>query len=187
MTTRRPYRHTFRFKVETTDGEKKIITCKALVRKATKPVMLTLTADDVRRSKSLKGVGNTQTCSMAVCAKRQAHNFPHPVEGYIDWQYSRAYVVSKISKVTGFPSECVAYIHHDDIAKMNDSKGGQDKLLNKLESAGSCDIHLLPISKRKPSRPGVPEGRKDGSRSGKVYASGARLRFAVAQLGGFAD
>lgn len=74
--TRKPPRHTFRFKIQGADGDKPaIVSAKATVRRATKPVTLTLTADDVRRSMQLGGVGNTQTCSMAVCAQRQAGAF----------------------------------------------------------------------------------------------------------------
>lgn len=181
---RNPPRHTFVFKIHAGEGEKtKILKAKAKVRRALKAVDLFLTAADVRRSIKLKGVGNTQTCSMAVCAKRQADAFPHPVEGYIDWQYRTAFVVSKVSKTTGLPVECFAYEHHDKIAKLNDSKGGQVKLLAQLEAEGDRVIRLLPIRKR-PGRPNKPQGRQDGSRSTRPSGVGAKLRFAVAQLGG---
>lgn len=181
--TRKPSRHTFRFKIEV-DGEKpRIHSVKAKVTRARKPVTLTLTAEDVERSMKLKGVGNTQTCSMAVCAKRQSDAFPHPVEGYIDWQYSSAYVVSKISKETGMPSECVSYRHNDDIAYLNDSKGGQKTLLEKLRKSGPRKIKLLPIVYRAREK-GRPRGVNDGSRQSKPHLVGAKARFAFAQLGG---
>lgn len=181
---RKPPRHAFKFKVRSGDGEKsRIITAKADVRRATKKVELILTAADVRRSIMLKGVGNTQTCSMAVCAKRQASAFSHPVEGYIDWQYRTAFVVSKVSKETGLPVACVAYSHKDSIAKLNDTKGGQEKLLAQLEAEGDRVIRLHPIKMRK-ARPGRRAGNRTGSHSSRPAAVGAKLRFAVAQLGG---
>lgn len=182
---RKPPRHVFRFKIQAGEGERsKTLAAKATVTRARKAVDLILTADDVRRSIKLKGVGNTQTCSMAVCAKRQAGAFPHPVEGYIDWQYRTAFVVSRVSKETGLPVACVAYEHSDTIAKLNDTKGGQEKLLAQLEGDGERVIHLRPIRARK-ARPGRPHsGRTNGSHSSRPAAVGAKLRFAVAQLGG---
>lgn len=182
---RNPPRHTFRFKIQTPGEKPKVLAVKAKVIRATKPVELILTAADVRRSMRLKGVGNTQTCSMAVCAKRQADAFPHAVEGYIDWQYRTAFVVSKVSKQTGWPIACYAYDHQDQIAKLNDTRGGQKKLLAELEAKGDRVIRLYPIKKRERA-PGKKTGRLDGSRRSRPAAVGAKLRFAVAQLGGVA-
>lgn len=191
---RKSPRHPFRFRLESDETEKpKIITAWAKVKKATKKVTLTLTAADVRRSIRLEGVGNTQTCSMAVCGKRQAGAFPHPVEGFIDWQYTTAYVVTKVSKETGFPTECVAYEHDDEIAKLNDSEGGQLKLLKRLEEKGDRVIYLRPPKKQTPANPGRPEGKSTGQRSSRpAHLSsaamkrpvGARLRYATAKAGG---
>lgn len=175
------HRHAFRFKVTTNEGQEQVLKAWAKVRKARTQVNLTLIAADVRRSMQLGGVGNTQTCSMAVCAKR--HKFPHPVEGYIDWQYSMAYVVSKVSKATGMPVECYAYRHEDSIAKLNDTKGGQQKLLKELETKGDRIIRLYPPQKKR-NRPGRPAGQRDGSRSSRPAGAGAKLRFAMANLGG---
>lgn len=183
--TRKPSRHTFRFKIEVPGEKPRIHSIKAKVTRAKKPVTLELAAEDVERSMKLGGVGNTQTCSMAVCAKRQADAFPHPVEGYIDWQYSSAYVVTKLSKETGMPSECVAYRHNDEIAYLNDSKDGQKKLLAKLRASGPRKIHLLPIKYRVREK-GRPAGVNDGSRQPKAHPVGAKARFAFAQLGGVA-
>lgn len=178
---RKSPRHPFRFKVD--DGEKvRTITEWAKVKRATKPVKLVLTAADVRRSINLKGVGNTQTCAMAVCAKRQAQAFPHPVEGYIDWQYKTAFVVTKVRN--GLPVECVVYQHDDEIAKLNDSPDGQRRLLAKLEKDGDRLIHLRPSPPQKPKTKRAPTGRKTGERSSRPAAVGAKLRFAVAELGG---
>jgi hypothetical protein len=179
------HRHAFRFKIQTNDGETQVMTAWAKVVHATKKVKLTLTAEHVRRSMKLHGVGNTQTCSMAVCAKEQAEQFPHPVHGYIDWQYSRAYVVTKVSKAHGMPTACVVYTHTDDIAKLNDSKNGQVKLLKQLEANGERVVRLRPIQRRF-TDPVRPKGRRTGERTSRPAAHGARLRFAVAQLGGVA-
>jgi hypothetical protein len=103
------HRHAFRFRVGTKD-DPKIITCWAKVKPAKTDVYLPLKAAHVQRSIGLRGVGNSQTCTMAVCASQEKENFPHPVEGYIDWFYHRAYVVSKLDK-NGLPIECYAYAH----------------------------------------------------------------------------
>jgi hypothetical protein len=178
------HRHAFRFKVTTNDGDTQTMVAWAKVLHASAPVDLTLTADHVRRSIQLRGVGNTQTCSMAVCAKQQADKFPHPVNGYIDWQYSRAYVVTKVSKATGMPIECVAYTHDDDIAKLNDSKSGQKKLLEGLEANGEKVIRLRPIQRRLTQHPKPKGSSRTGERTSRPAAHGAKLRFAVAQLVG---
>lgn len=176
---RKSPRHAFIFK---THGGGQI-TAWAKVRRPKKAVLLELKASDVQASMMLGGVGNTQTCTMAVCAKRQADAFPHAVEGYIDWQYSRAYVVTKINKVTGLPCECVVYKHQDRVAQINDSKGGQKKLLDDLLRNGDRIIRLYPPPKQT-KKPGVARGRKTGERSPRIGSVGARLRFAVAELGG---
>ena len=183
MKQRKSPRHAFKFRTHMQDGmPPKILTAWAKVRHPTKRVLLTLTAEHVRKSIRLKGVGNTQLCSMAICTQSQpTGTFPHPVDGFIDWQYSRAYVVSRVSKETGWPLECFVYSHGDDIAKLNDTLGGQKKLLAELEREGSRTITLYPTQKRAPQPGYRSEGKRDGSRSKPV---GAKLRFAVTQLGG---
>jgi hypothetical protein len=183
--TRRSPRHCFRFVIQIDEGEKpREIKLWAKVRKATQAVRLTLKAADVRRSIKLGGAGNTQTCTMAVCAKRQKDAFPHPVEGYIDWQYATAYVVSKCDPATGFPSECVVYAHKDEIARLNDSPGGQVKLLERLAWTGDRTITLYPPSEKKPNPFRKPRGENTGERTSRpIAATGARLRFAVAKAG----
>jgi hypothetical protein len=179
-------RHTFSFKITTPGEPARMINVKAGVTWAKRPVTLLLTAEDVERSIRAKGVGNTQTCSMAVCAKRQASQFPHSVEGFIDWQYSRAYVVSKVSKETGLPSHCVAYVHHDNIAKLNDTKGGQKKLLAALQAEGPRTIKLLPMVAN-PSGKVHRSSKRDGTRAPRAtFLKGAHARYAFAQLGGVA-
>jgi hypothetical protein len=177
------HRHAFRFRVGTKD-DPKIITCWAKVKPAKTDVYLPLKAAHVQRSIGLRGVGNSQTCTMAVCASQEKENFPHPVEGYIDWFYHRAYVVSKLDK-NGLPIECYAYAHSDQIAQLNDTKGGQQKLLSQLLAEGDRVIHLRPIPKDKRAGHRPPSGRRDGSRT-RVQSRGAKLRFAVAQMGGIA-
>ena len=182
---RKPPKHAFRFKIDSGEGSKpRIITARAEVRRARKSVDLVLTAEDVRRSMKLKGVGNTQTCSMAVCAKRQSSSFPHPVEGYIDWQYRRAFVVSKVSSQTGLPIECVVYDHNDKIAHLNDAKDGQKRLLADIEAHGDRVIRLNAVKPRVNQPAGRRAGKPTGTHSSRPVAMGAKLRFAVAQLGG---
>lgn len=181
---RKATRHSFGFKVRTNDGETRIIKAKAKMIKARKPVTLVLTAEDVESSIKQGGVGNTQTCSMAICAKRLAHAFPHPVDGYIDWTYSRAYVVTKVRN--GLPIECVAYTHYDDIAKINDSKNGQKKLLADLKANGPRTVRLFPAPATARRETGRPRGKDDGSRTKIASSYGAKRRFAQALLGGVA-
>jgi len=171
-------RHAFRFKL----GTGHIMTHWARVIPAKMDVYLTVKAEHVRESIRLGGVGNTQTCTMATCASRQRECFPHNVEGYIDWFYSRAYVVSKIDK-NGLPSECYEYAHSSKIAQLNDSRGGQKKLLAELEASGERIVHLRPVTLGAHKAKSPPKGRRDGSRT-KVQPRGAKLRFAVAQMGG---
>lgn len=182
------HKHQFLFKIPDPmrPGKMKLVHSWAKVIAAKKPVMLKLKAEDVERSIEVHGIGSTQTCAMAICALRQAEAFKHPVDGYIDWQYSRAYVVSKLGK-NGLPSECVCYEHDDDIAKINDSKDGQQKLLNQLIIHGDRDVLLRPLPIRPSQKgPAKHQGKKDGSRtpSKTLHLRGANLRYAIAQLGG---
>lgn len=180
-----PKRHKFEFEIEVNGKTKKIYNWAEVIR-ATKPVTLILTADHVRRSIELKGVGNTMTCSMAICTNTHIDRFPHPVIGYIDWWYGRAYVASKLSKENGLPSVCYVYEHRDGIGRMNDSLAGQKKLLAELIKNGPREIKLLPVSTgshRSSGRSlGKPVGNRDGSRSSDRF-KGAKLRTAVATLG----
>jgi hypothetical protein len=186
----RRHKHCFRFRIIGVDGKPQVIEAWAKVIRARSPVTLDLMADHVKRSIKLKGVGNTQTCSMAVCSLAQKDRFPHPVMGFIDWQYSRAFVVTKVGR-DGLPSECVEYSHSDDIAKLNDTRGGQQKLLAGLLANGDRKISLRPTIDQTKA-PGYrknaePKGKPDGSRTPRVHtARGGKLRFAIAQLGGFA-
>jgi hypothetical protein len=174
-------RHAFRFMVGSPEDQK-TITCWAKVVPAKQDVFLPLKAGHVEKSIKLKGVGNTQCCSMAVCAYEEKDCFPHQVHGYIDWFYSRAFVVSKLDK-NGLPAECYAYMHSDNIAKLNDSKGGQKTLLAELKKGGDRIIHLRPVRGHDNKGPFPHRSRQDGSRT-KVQPRGAKLRFAVAQMGG---
>lgn len=180
-------RHAFRFKIRGGDGEKRsLISSWAKVRDARSPVTITLTADMVRKSIALKGVGNTQTCSMAICAKAHKNSFSHNVEPYIDWTYTRCWVASKT--VNGLPTECFVYGHGSEIAQLNDTVGGQKKLLANIENNGPMVVTLKPLPKvrvaerkanRKPFINKPHKERLDGSRTAK----GAKLRIAMANLG----
>jgi hypothetical protein len=185
----RRHKHCFRFRIIGVDGKPQYIESWAKVIRAKTSVKLDLMADHVRKSIKLKGVGNTQTCSMAVCSIAQRDRFPHPVLGFIDWQYSRAFVVTKLGR-DGLPSECVEYTHSDDIAKLNDTKGGQKKLLAALLAGGDRQISLRPTvdQTKNPNyrKNAEPRGKRDGTRTPGIHtARGGKLRFAVGQLGGF--
>lgn len=175
-------RHAFRFKIKVSG---KIHTCWAKVRPAKRDVFLPLKPEHVREAIKQHGVGNTQTCSMAVCAQKNQECFPHAVEGTIDWFYQRAFIVSRANK-DGMPSECYVYAHSDQIGRLNDTNGGQKKLLAELEAVGERVIHLRPVIRKKSQRgANRPEGRRDGSRTkvGHLQQRGAKLRFAIAQMG----
>ena len=183
MRTTKAARHRFYYKITDTNGKERLLSSAATVRIPKKEALLTLTAADVANSIERDGVGNTQTCSMAVCANRQAEAFSHDTEGFIDWTYSRAYVVSKVNR-SGLPSECYVYSHNDSIARMNDSPGGQRKLLAELTKNGSRSIRLIPergVGAHGPF-PLIPSVRT-GERA-KRSAKGAKARFAFAHLGG---
>src|SRR5215468_7637029 len=166
---KRIVRHAFRFKIEGQD-EPFVVWTKAI--NARSRVELMLTAADVRRALELRGMNNTQKCAGAICAKRQKHLFSHPVEGYVDWQYRRAYVVSRTKN--GMPSVCVVYGHHDDTAQMFDKEETMRKLLRDLEMNGPRKITLLPPPRHK-SQKGVdrPMGKRDGTRVSRPH--GAKL------------
>jgi len=118
---------------------------------------------------------------MAVCARREKTAFGHPVEGYIDWTYTRAWVVSQCDK-NGMPSVCYVYEHSDGIGRLNDTLGGQKKLLAELEAeGGERIIHLRP-AKRDTHGKTKRGSARDGSRT-RVQPRGAKQRFAVAQMG----
>ena len=176
----RVLRHAFRFKMAHTG---KVHTHWAKVIEAKQDVFIPLRAEHVRRSIELNGAGNSQTCSMAICAKANEDCFPHVVEGTIDWFYSRAFVVAQTDR-NGLPRTCYVYAHGDGIAKMNDSPGGQRKLLKELEAVGGERIVHLRVVKNKTKARSPGKGRRDGSRTKVISVPrGARLRWAVAQAG----
>jgi len=177
--------HVFLFKVLTLDGKTRTLRITAKVKRATRAVPLTLRAEHIEEALSIKGFGNTQSCMMALCAK--SSKFPHPVDGYIDWQYRTAFVVSRVSKKTGFPSHCVAYehnckyaMHFDRFLTEIESRKVIQGLLMELKKTGPQQVLLRPPIKRKPMR--YPKGRMTGERA-KIASVGAHRRFAVAHPG----
>ena len=180
---RRRNRHTFIFKVRTNNGEEQTLKAPAKVRHAKKTVRLRLTADHVRQAIALHGAGDTQKCAMAVCSIAHRASFPHPVVGYIDWFYSRAFVASKLNRKNGMPAECVEYVHYDDIGRLNDTPGGLSKLLAKIKKEGGRDIILRPIPKSQIEQKYTYTGHK-GAYNGTKSSRGAKLRHAVAEIGG---
>ncbi len=158
------FKHYYRFTIKGAEGEKdRHFFSKATVRIPRRAVVLPLTAEHVRRSINLGGIANTQTCSMAVCTIEHKESFQHPVVGFVDWYYNRAYVASKMGK-DGLPSECYVYEHRDSVARLNDSKGGQTKLLHALEENGPRVVKLYP-PRPSPERPGRKRGKNTGERS----------------------
>ena len=188
MTTvkRRYPRHNFSFKLRLPDGETKILSIPTPVIRARKAVALELTAEHVRESMRLKGVGDNTKCTMAVCARAHKEAFPHPVDGFIEWNFRTAYVVSKTSPVTGMPVQCVVYEHNNNVAQLNDTKHGQQKLLADLEANGPRLISLRPppASLARTYRPDKPHGKKEASQKSRGLGQGAKRRFAFAELGG---
>lgn len=182
---RKSPRHVFLYKLD--DENETTIKGWARIRHPKRIVRLTLKAEHVRAAIENDGVGNTQLCSMAFCAKAHAKEFGHPFTGDLDWTYARAYAGSRRSKKTGLPDECFVYAHSDDIGKLNDTKGGQAKLLADLEQNGDRVITLRPYPLRRgDSRRGGTGKTRTGERTpkGTYLGVGAARRFAVAQLGG---
>lgn len=184
---RKPSGHTFRFKIKEKGEKDREIRYKAKVIRAKKPVTITITAEDVEKSIKAHGEGNCQTCAASTAVKRQADKLPHPFAGFADWQYSSAFLVSKLDRKTGLPAECYSYRHRDKVAKMFDTRAGQKKLLDQLRANGPIEVKLLPIEYR-PREKGRPRGKNDGSRAPRpavMNMKGARRRFVATQLGGF--
>ena len=77
---------------------------------------------------------------------------------------------------------CVAYEHDDDTARLNDTKGGQQELLRRLETNGPKTITLRPIRYRSEvGRPG--RDRKGTGVRDPLKRHGANLRYAVREGG----
>lgn len=150
------------------------------VIKAKKTVTIVLTAEHVQKSIDVNGVGNTAKCSAAICTYAHKGAFPHPVVGYTDWTYTRAFIASKLDRI-GLPDDCYAYEHADEIARLNDSKNGQRKLLAFIKQHGPITITLRPYRQRS------EEGRPGRNRIGtgiRKKRIGANLRFFSAIQGG---
>jgi hypothetical protein len=175
-------RHPFLYRLENGDGTSKVRKKMATVEYTTKPVEIELTAAHVRKSMKAGGAGNTSSCSVAICTYNHSDAFPHTVEGHIDFNYSRAFVVSKVDKY-GLPERCKVYEHNArDIAKLNDTPGGQQKLLDRIERDGPIKITFKPHRVRSEiGRSG--KGRKATGARDAMKLKGAKLRYAVYKLG----
>lgn len=176
-------RHAFLYDVIYGDGTRKKKKSWAKVIRAIKRVLLKLTEKHVQRAIELHGAGKTSTCAMALCAYAHKAAFPHPVEGHIDWNYSRAWVASKNDK-QGLPNECYCYEHNDKgIAKLNDTLEGHKKLLKMIQENGPITVVLKPYRKRsEEGRPGRSR-KSTGKRDPIKQLKGAKLRYATFQLG----
>jgi hypothetical protein len=176
-------KHPFNYELMFVGSGKRIVKkAMAKVRPAKKPVTVEITAAHVRQSIKAKGAGSTSACVAAVCMSRTAEAFGHPVEGHVDFNYYRAFVVSKLDR-NGLPSECYAYEHNrKDVAMLNDTPGGQKKLLALIEKSGPIVLELKPYRTRSEiGRSGV--GRKSVGTRSKIPAKGAKLRYAVMKMG----
>jgi hypothetical protein len=156
----------------------------AKVKPAKRPVSLEITAPHVRQSIKARGAGSSSACVAAICMARTPEAFGHAVEGHVDFNYYRAFVVSKLDR-TGLPAECYCYEHNrKDIAVLNDTPSGQKKLLAMIERDGPITLELKPYRTR--SEPGRPGSHRPtvGTRSTRqIPAKGAKLRYAVMKLG----
>lgn len=176
-------RHAFLYRLENGDGTSKVRKAWATVEYATKEVQITLTAAHVRKSINAKGAGSTSACAMAICTYNHSDAFPHAVEGHVDWQYSRAFVVTKVDK-HGLPSKCKVYEHNDRwVAKLNDTQGGQQKLLERIERDGPVTVTLKPHRVRSKVGRSGKDRPTTGARDAAIRAKGAKLRYAVYKLG----
>jgi hypothetical protein len=182
------FRHPFKY--QTRAGKVKTQWFKVISGK--EHVILRLTEEHVEEARRRQGVGDTQNCTMAVCAQNHPEAFSHEVEGTIDWYPSRCYVVSKLysshrfldkKKTKLVEGECHAYIHTSDIWKDNDSKAGLNRLLKRIREAGGyIDISLRPW--RKQHEAGVYAGGKtrDGTRiKSRKTGAAKRVAYALAQ------
>lgn len=174
-------RHTFLYKWEDNNGKEHVIKAKAKVRHPSRAVTLTIKPEHVLKSIRRKGVGHTANCAMAICTTDHTESFPHKVEGHIDWTYTRAFVVSKVDR-NGLPSECYVYDHWDDVARLNDTLNGQQKLLRQLQEEGPRQITLTPKRLRSKKGRSGKGRKKTGARDIERRLRGGKLRYAVAQL-----
>ena len=181
--SRRWPRHPFRWVIPGLDGKEKMISVYTPVTLAKDEVELTLTADDVRKSIEEKGAGNAMTCAMAQCVHRNSTSFSHPVIGAIEWTTTGAFIVTKLSPRTGMPTRCIKYWHRDKVARLNDSPGGQKKLLKIIEANGPLTVTLLP-AKHRPYQPRSNGEARNGNKTRQTFGIGASARFTYALLRG---
>lgn len=180
-------RHAFLYEMISGSGKARKRKAWATVKYTTKPVDMILTAAHIRKSMRAEGAGNTSSCAVAICTYNHEDAFGHSVEGHIDFQYSRAFVVSKTDKY-GLPSECYVYEHNArNIAKLNDTPGGQQKLLDRIEKDGPITITLKPHRVRSEIGRSGKDRKTTGARDAMKGLKGAKLRYAVYKLGAMPD
>lgn len=148
---------------------------------------ITLKASHAKKSIQLGGVGNCQTCTVSCCVMDNPDAFPKKIGTVVDWTYSRVYIATRYNS-NGAPTHAIAYRHNrGDIAKRNDTPGGQKSILCELEANGPQVIMLLPMRKRGNSGGYGGRGQKTGERTPPaVTGIGAERRFAFAKAGGLA-
>lgn len=182
-TDKRQTKYPFRFKVTGADGKVHTMIVWVLARFASKPVDLVVTADHVKRSIALNGVGNTQNCTMAICTMDHKDSFPHAVDGFVDWTYRRAVVVTALSKRTHMPSRCIVYNHNSRVAHLNDSIGGQKELLRQIERNGPITVHLRPLKSTVGYAPKTKRGAASKNRDAKRSETASKTISAETKVG----
>lgn len=183
---RHPFRFEMKFIRDDPDEKPKGIVHYAQVIDAKQPVEIELAADHARKSIKANGAGNTMTCTMAFCIRGNEDEFPHVLaDGMIDFHYATAFIASRKGK-HGLPTQCYCYRHNlGKIAKLNDTPGGQQRLLKWLEENGPMTLVLKPPRKirQNPDRVYVARVRKPPAQGG-ITGTGARRRKAFLDAGG---
>lgn len=190
MTTtkrRRQMRYPFHFTFTKPDGERREFRMWVRARYGTHQVTIHLDKPHVLKSKRLHGTGNTQTCSVAVCGHDHRDSFRHEVD-LIDFTARRAAISTRPNKKSGMPVDCVIYSHNrTDVADLNDSKGGHDKLLEMIDRDGPIPITFYPLKSRRRSAQARAKARAKAKPrpepTERRHGNRAKRRFAVAQLG----
>jgi hypothetical protein len=189
-----PVKHPFLYDIFMPNGERRQKERMARVIKATTIVDIVLDKPHVLESMRLNGVGNTQTCSAAICTYAHAASFTeHEVVGITDFTPTRAFIGSKMFNDVPAPSLCYAYEHNDSgqhadgtitrhITRLNDSVGGQVKLLALIRAHGPLTIRFWPYRQRSKEKRSGRDRRGTGVRS--FQRRGARLRYFKAASAG---
>lgn len=177
-----PKTHKFWFHLRTDPDEPgKDFFKRAKVRMATEIIRIKVTAEDAKKALRSGGIGCTSKCTVANAVKRQKHLFRHAYAGWVDWFYSRCFIATKCGP-DGFPLECVAYEHDNQLARDQDSSEAKlIKLIERLERDGPIELEMKPYRKRSEEGRSGKTRKSTGKRA--FQARGAKLRSDVASRG----